>query len=96
MKVYTPTNANLTLLTRLVFAFRERNVANYLKLKKDDRLSLSSGFWARIRLETFMKVRPEPGRTYNSGVKCKNKKLDKQEYKATFCCAKNKHLLHLF
>jgi len=37
---------------------------SYLKLKKDNG-SENSAFWARIRSETFLKVRLEPGPTYN-------------------------------
>jgi len=39
----------------------EPKIADYLKLKKDDRLFVSSEIWARIRPEMFLKVWPEPG-----------------------------------
>jgi len=40
---------------------RESKIASYLKLKKDDRLLVSSAFWTRIRLERYLKVRPKSG-----------------------------------
>jgi len=30
--------------------------------------ALANNFWARIRPETFLKVQPEPGPTYNSAL----------------------------
>jgi len=50
-KVWTPTNAN---------CFRKYKIDSYLKQKKDDRLLVSSAFWAQSRAETFLKVRPKP------------------------------------
>jgi len=41
-----------------VFALGNKKIANRLQLKKDDWLLVSSAFWARIRPETFLKVRP--------------------------------------
>jgi len=56
--LFTPINTNSTLLSRY-----QTQIASYLKMKNDDvsERVMSSAFWARIRPETFLKVRPEPG-----------------------------------
>jgi len=60
IKVYTLTSVNSNTFVKIGVCIREHKIASYLKLKKVDRLFVSSAFCARIRPETFLKVRPEP------------------------------------
>jgi len=46
-------------------------IVSCLKLKKDDHALVSSEFWARIRPETFLKVRSvKPCRPTTQGLSC--------------------------
>jgi len=47
-------------------SFGKHNSSLTNELQKDDSLFVSSEFWARIRPENFLKLRPESRTIYNS------------------------------